>query len=1489
MNPIFQHPQHPESGARDPVVELRDALPDLVERLDGEAIDEIEEELESIGGLKSAIGVDLDRPHPYVEPQYELWRDLLALLERYQARWRVVRQEFDNFAGKYFEQVTNAGQRSVMAAYLRDRAESNHQFRQDRNALEEHLDFDVLRERHRDEANAIERRIRVLLLALETISQDALTRLDGDDRGRVAIAFRDEMTGGDRLWIYLGDEAIDAVRLEGLSAMSPVVATLLGWDASTVPPDWLRQLIRLASTRTDSSWVQIAALRMLAHDPQSAGELLEKRFMTATDMDDDWHVRAHAGRLGLEHCTDDFLELLADWPEPVETSDGIAMKVAETLGGLDDSRAIDLLERLSDHETEARPKVRAQALQSLVHHAGRGGDLGARAATLIAGSLRHEPVSWVIGCTYEELDARIEELDAGDGGVDRAAELLREVLADRLMSEPDAETANRIARIRLRLAEQLGEAVGEKWADLVGRLSRLTKGDTIEVSDEATDETDLMRAMARVAEDGYGLYAHRRRHGWRVKRGEDYRSRLWRILHELRNPSPSKRQGYYHARGRVYAGPIRAHPRRLGEVTPTEVPGERRQIGEQGGWGPYVPLVDDLLDAQLAWNPIRVATRPGISTLAPPSNWLRRLWNFLVISWNYEELDRLRSSSLDSADQFERSQYLADIEERFGMTLGFEPHFDEEPVPRHAIDIFSRTTDGPQLPEAQAELLEDQSAIAPTLAVLGYSLREFGESTRETIFEMFNRGGSRVLDLVALLALVLTLFLGRLSFARYRIERARDDIPLCIGGWGSRGKSGTERLKAGLFQGLGWDVVVKTTGCEAMVIHGVPGEQAREIFLYRPYDKATIWEQAETVQLGAELDCDVFLWECMALNNRYADILQSHWMHDDLVTLTNAYPDHEDIQGPAGIDVAHTIGTFLPENSRAITTEREMLPVFRKLAREKNTDLQTVGETGEHLLSDDAYDRFPYDEHPRNIALVTQMADQLGIEREYALFQMADNVVPDLGVLKRYPEVRFLGRDVSFIVGNSANERAGFMSNWERLGLDRIDPAGDPTERVVTVVNNRYDRIARSKVFADILVRDVAADRHVLIGTGLAGLKNYLSNSLSALLSNLKVFPDEADEAIDETTARRRLDDIADRVRLTNYGDGQLVEFLETMLEAADTPLDDEARDRAEMVVETTLERGLGRDETLERFRETVRTTEGFEALVEAVDATGRKEETALQTSGDGDDAEHADFIGDLGRADPEEVWEFWLEALATTAAFRRLETDAADVLDGDLPATDFRERLHRLYRERFWELIETVDDPSVPGDYIIRDATEYVPPGSTASLLGCQNIKGTGLDLVYRWVELDQTLQKIDKLDEVSSDEFVEIMRNFEGRDSFGLLEVLEGWRRLTTLRSERKSTLMESTILDRVRDHFGELAGERWHAIARDDEEDDTEVWKTKLLEFAEMLLEPIDAIRRRRKADRLRRAFIDHRISRARLAIEMQKLVKRQKGGWLVDKFT
>ncbi|MFT6162097.1 MAG: hypothetical protein ACJAZO_003209 [Myxococcota bacterium] len=155
------------------------------------------------------------------------------------------------------------------------------------------------------------------------------------------------------------------------------------------------------------------------------------------------------------------------------------------------------------------------------------------------------------------------------------------------------------------------------------------------------------------------------------------------------------------------------------------------------------------------------------------------------------------------------------------------------------------------------------------------------------------------------------LFLGRLAYSNYTVRHARQQVPLVIGGWSTRGKSGVELLKAALFEGFGVEVTCKTTGCEAMLVHSPPGRPAVELFLYRPYDRASIWEHAATLRIAAALKSPVFLWECMALKPHYVEILQRHWTRDDLSTITNTYPDHEDVHGPTGEDVATVISHFM--------------------------------------------------------------------------------------------------------------------------------------------------------------------------------------------------------------------------------------------------------------------------------------------------------------------------------------------------------------------------------------------------------------------------------------------------------------------------------------------------------------------------------------------------------------------------------------------------
>jgi hypothetical protein len=42
--------------------------------------------------------------------------------------------------------------------------------------------------------------------------------------------------------------------------------------------------------------------------------------------------------------------------------------------------------------------------------------------------------------------------------------------------------------------------------------------------------------------------------------------------------------------------------------------------------------------------------------------------------------------------------------------------------------------------------------------------------------------------------------------------------------------------------------------------------------------------------------------------------------------LTNTYPDHEDIQGPAGINIPQVMTNFITTNGTLVTSEEQMYP-----------------------------------------------------------------------------------------------------------------------------------------------------------------------------------------------------------------------------------------------------------------------------------------------------------------------------------------------------------------------------------------------------------------------------------------------------------------------------------------------------------------------------------------------------------------------------------
>ena len=408
-----------------------------------------------------------------------------------------------------------------------------------------------------------------------------------------------------------------------------------------------------------------------------------------------------------------------------------------------------------------------------------------------------------------------------------------------------------------------------------GDIRRMPSG----ISNNATPES-LGRLLAILAQDDYGFDIH---YGWTgcwLARQPIFGNRLWRIIHELRNPATDKRQAFSHTIGRVTRATIRVPSQIMGELSRTKVPGEPFFIPSEGSWRPYLPLADDfvsLLNLSIVRSQtMRFFTSQGETQVSAPSSLWRRLRAWSVLTWNFEKFANRRD--WEEGDDESPATYLEQFR-KLGFEIEIRPYEDASPRQNTTDDSH------PEVPDDSVVKYFGSFGLMPALGIPSLEYLQGLVQRYSTYF--YSVYDNTLQQLLLFSVLFAAFFIGRHMLANWKLRKARRRIPLFLGGWGTRGKSGTERLKAALVGALGYGMVSKTTGCEAMFIHNDPFGDPLEIPLYRPYDKATIWEQSNVIQMADRMDASVFLWECMGLNPTYVDILQRQWSRDDLSTVTN--------------------------------------------------------------------------------------------------------------------------------------------------------------------------------------------------------------------------------------------------------------------------------------------------------------------------------------------------------------------------------------------------------------------------------------------------------------------------------------------------------------------------------------------------------------------------------------------------------------------------
>jgi poly-gamma-glutamate synthase PgsB/CapB len=1430
---------------------------------------------------------------------------LAALLVRAVTQLQVELAELDRriaaHVDAYARARTPAARRERLEAMIAETASSARAARADRRALDRHLDLDALRERFDHQREQL-----VVLIELGIMAVGPTIALAVDPSSEPSDEVRSLIEQAEPVAFLLDQLALLRrwpSRLACVESLEAILHTLglpdrPGGHRRESPHHNLaelrEQLLTIARDRNDHEWVQaraIACLRIV--DVERCRAVIRERLGLALREPPEWPVRDFLLRRLLVAQLCDHLDdpidalLLAQAIARGEPSEFVRIAHAKALIPLARMRPESFsawtrqLTRNPDDSREGeRPRVHATACISAV--------MGLAEAMSTTGYPQLEPLARTVVESLRETIIRNRTPLVGRIACEQAA-VFCEQLAK---SEPELGLRELLPAYAVRLVAALHEcladeqrsaaihdaaaasieAIDEALRDERARWTALLRAAVDQVppggsrrialprcGEQRPNDGDLLRILAAITRNEWGLDVDTRATGLLVRRGDHRTTRMWRFLHELRHPAGNKRQAFRHTTGRRHVGRLRAHPSRLDEVTATVVPGERLHIDAEGGWGRHLPLVDDVLG--LPWlrsnRDVLVTSSHGVTRLCVRGGLVRRLRARLRLNFEYPQLSELRRRALMADEPSERRRYADELRTRYGVELSFEAHpsvIEDRPIPARLRALFPPPSHS--LPLALAAPNFGEGAQVWLRNNLHYFLTLEGNSQ----------------EALGLFALGLAgLFLGSGYSRRRKIAHARAAIPLSIGGWGTRGKSGTERLKAGLFHGLGFRTFSKTTGCEAMFIHAAPLGPQVEIFTFRPYGKATIWEQRELLQLAAGLESEVFLWECMALNPEYVDIMQRGWMRDDFATITNTYPDHEDIQGPAGIDVATVIGRFIPDGKLVISSELAFNPVLRTIARQRKAELLEIGDHDGDLLAEDLLALFPYSEHPRNIALVTELARQLGIDDELAIVTMADYVYPDLGVLKFYPEVAVRGRRLSFVNGCSANERAGFINNWKRTGCVELAAAGDPARMVMTVVNNRDDRVARSEVFSRILVNDVSVDAHVLIGTNLAGLSIFIDRALEVFAKEQELVDAEALAAggPGHARARARLRALLGRVRapVDDWWE-QLSTLMRLGLAALGRRFDPDAP--TSIAVREHLAGLRARPDSHD-----------FDAVVSSVASDGALN-SALRTLHD-----HAPEDPSLlhphetGRKpDFDDFLTHLRDRMARAIVAARLSAQLEPVLESrDAAALKrFTETLTKTWIALFKAQIIVVWDAGATGDQIIDQCARAVPPGVHVTIMGTQNIKGTGLDFIYRWLALDAAVLGLRKLESNDEHTRLDALRSLDAHSDFGftdtgmlvarLPEFTGGSAQEASLRKAllEKLTPIHEEKLRRLESSSGAAAkgGKFWRWI---------EGW----IDF-------MDGAVRHRQSRQLVQDLIDFRVSHNKMAVEMREIYARAKGGWL-----
>ena len=544
--------------------------------------------------------------------------------------------------------------------FVTDLGASKRQQKRDKQAFSRWFGQDAVLDRAESQIHTLEYTLSFCLERLGSLwHRRLLTERLPTEAGQTPLDFQKTLTP---LLSYEGDER---VRIAAFQALSEALSGLpKSAQEGSLAANMVQYVYRLALEKTQSVWLQVSALALLANlSPQTFVQVLALRFRHP-GKDDDIFVRRQATTLLLQHLGE--FSHLSDLLKQIQIdpSDYVRQGLTDLLGELPVLNAKALLYELIG---DACPQVRAAALlriPDLILNRQLYED-GVACLCLL---LRSEQDPFVLRTGLLVLQrghrALLQQGAQCDAWLDslrprlQALQTHENISVQRWATYCHEQVWAQSTPTRLALWQAL-----QHWVtDIPIGRRRSLRPFTREHS-----KATLFRLLSVIAQEDFGFEVERGVLGLSLTRGPLFGWQLWRFWHELRNPSTEKRQGYRHTIGRLYFGRIQIPSAKLAELSPTKVPGEPVFLDAQGGWQPHIPLADQMLATLTLWRlPMRIYTAEGVTLIIPPRFIWQRLWAWMKITMQFASIAQRRNLADTKA-------YLAYFQQ-LGFQVSIVPH-----------------------------------------------------------------------------------------------------------------------------------------------------------------------------------------------------------------------------------------------------------------------------------------------------------------------------------------------------------------------------------------------------------------------------------------------------------------------------------------------------------------------------------------------------------------------------------------------------------------------------------------------------------------------------------------------------------------------------------------------------------------------------------------------------------------------------------------------